>query len=140
MVVDGFAGFGCFLWFLVVLVVWEVADRAPWGIPAAICLMLPLAVCPAIAFWAPGETQKARITYPFSPGETQKARFYPFPPATAGGGSCDCLLGSGPKKQESHIRSLPERPKSGFDGFGGFGGFGCFRICAWDLLICSQPL
>ncbi len=29
----------------------------------------------AIALWAPGETQKARITYPFPPGENQKARF-----------------------------------------------------------------
>ncbi len=29
----------------------------------------------AIARWAPGETQEARITHPFSPGETRKARF-----------------------------------------------------------------
>jgi hypothetical protein len=38
----------------------------------------------AIALWAPGETQQARITYPFSPGETQKARItYPFSPGEA---------------------------------------------------------
>ena len=114
MVVDGSAGFGCFLWFLVVLVVWEVADRAPWGIPTAICLMLPLAVCPAIAFWAPGETQKARITYPFSPGETQKARFYPLTPATAGRGSCDGPLGPRRNpKGKNHISVLSRRDPKG---------------------------
>jgi hypothetical protein len=68
----------------------------------------------AIALWAPGETQQARITYPFSPGETQKARFYPLTPATAGRGSCDCPLG--PRrdpKGKNHISVLSRRDPKG---------------------------